>query len=472
MKDSSEPNVQQDTLAVHKPALRPGLTNLGVVTLIVLSTVLLTAQQASFNQITTLTESKSTEQQKNLTDLQQELTALQTQIAQQSALMNRMFGEIVPIPIPEDVNVYLNQLEIMLNSQTDWPLDQTSTEAAFEELGKALSDIPVWIQEDMLPRIVPLRWSLDAIWYLRAQPEDDDTRIELLANLELLQNNRPRGAPQVVSDNINATIERLTAAIEESDRMTADLIISNAMSDNATAEDMLTALEVLAQQDLEGAADTASMIERNLSKLTFREMLGRISDQLAQINDEADDEVKFSAMSQISNAMIDLQISIATASSTSPELASDTEFTALTNDVTELDSQIKLSFNSMQSAAQTQQAKRLRDYQVWALEKMRNIRPYADVLEEELQKIESAFDRNNPVGEARTTAIRTAQQNHRRSLVDNLSVIDASLLDVAVGDWFRRVYADGFSKLSDPIEQQELISGFANSVKTGIGEIP
>jgi hypothetical protein len=184
----------------------------------------------------------------------------------------------------------------------------------------------------------------------------------------------------------------------------------------------------------------------------------------------ADEELRIAALMRVNEGFIDLRLRIKTASNDDSTLGDRIGRTSLNTDTESLADKISDAVGELQRAAEAKRTEAMRSYQVWALEKIRNVRPYTEILEIELQKIPSLFERNNPTGTARINAVKVAQQTLRNEMIDNLSIIDSGLLDVAVGEWFRKIYAERFDSLGDKEEQLELVRGFANSTKVGIGE--
>lgn len=415
-------------------------------------------------------EAQSSDNVTHTKQLQSEISQVRTQIDQQSALISRVLGDVVPIPVPDDIERGLSALENRLESPSTWPNDQASVEIQFNSLGALMADVPTWVQDEMFPRIVPIRWGLDALWHLRASSDTEDSRPELLENLRSVDRSRPRGAPRAIVEHVTARIGEIEAAITKADEIVAAQTVEAGLSDEATLEQMFAALDILADRTDNPPSRDAETIEQNIAIRSFKDAFEQLETEFSRALELADEELRIAALMRVSEGFMDLQLRMATASNDDAILGEHISRTSLSRDAQGLGQRISDAVGEIQRAAEAKRAENRRSYQIWALERIRNVRPYADILEIELQKIPSMIDRNNPAGEARIDAVKDAQQMLRKEMVDNLSTIDAGLLDVAVGEWFRKVYADRFDALSDKEEQLELVRGFANSTKVGIGE--
>ena len=98
-------------------------------------------------------------------------------IEQQGSLLSRIVGTVVPVRIPESTENELVRIESKL-SETDM-LTASKDDAATltREFTTLISSLPPWIQAELLPRIVPVRWQLAALLLIhRELPDDADDR--------------------------------------------------------------------------------------------------------------------------------------------------------------------------------------------------------------------------------------------------------------------------------------------------------
>jgi hypothetical protein len=442
--------------------------------ILALSCILLFGMHLQNQQLGTavsLLEAQTSENASRAQQLQTELSRVRTHIDQQSALISRALGKIVPLPVPDDVEGKLSELETMLSAPSAWPPDRPAVEKHFNDLGLLLDDLPTWIQEEMFPRIVPIRWGLDALWYLRATADDDEARLALLDSLESLQRNQPRGAAPAIARQVAASIVEIEREIREADEATSRETLAAGLSSDATLDEMLAALDILADEGAAESSEQLGQLERSIAFYVFNDSLSQLDTQLTQARALSDETLKLAALSRARDAMIELQLRIASAKLEDPQLEAGLLETTITTNLEAFGDRLAKTLDELQAAAGQRHAHAVREYQVWALEQIKHVRPYDEIQQIELNKIPSTTDRNNPFGSLRQVAVETAQQILREEMVNSLSKIDVGLLDVAVSEWFRKVYSERFDRLNDE-EKLALVQAFANSTKLGIGEHP
>ena len=98
--------------------------------------------------------------------MQRDLSALSAQVSDQTMLVNRALGTILPYKLPDDVNAQIKDIEDQLSNESSWPKTATDVEQVRATLASVVDKLPPWAQEELLPRLVPLRWDLEALWAL------------------------------------------------------------------------------------------------------------------------------------------------------------------------------------------------------------------------------------------------------------------------------------------------------------------
>jgi type II secretory pathway pseudopilin PulG len=156
--------------------------------------------------------------QKQLSRLQEQLAALKatsaqidtirTEMAEASARESRDFsnvnailartvGKYIPIEIPPETDAKIRDLQQKLLSAETSPKDIAQVAAFREQLRAIVLSLPPWAEEDLLPRLDVLRWSVDAVAGLEsmraAKPEQMDN---IASDLQALLDKMPEDAKE------------------------------------------------------------------------------------------------------------------------------------------------------------------------------------------------------------------------------------------------------------------------------------
>ena len=349
-------------------------------------------------------------------------------IEQQGALVQRVIGTVVPIKLPEGTEHALAHIEAALVQHDALIASPEDTASLAAALAALVEGLPVWVQSELFPRILPARWQLDALRLLQqTTPERDlDVLQDLIDALVEHALNRPQSAPDALGVRLLERAKELSRAV--------------------------------------GYASEAQAVEE--AKEAVRQ---RLATQIAALEQDAslferltDSELKARLASVIHTASLDLRIAMQAQPLDDASLAQRVEaLAAATADRVE---------RVLADAARGQQAS-LRKYQLWALEQINSIPKLNAIKDTKLAEIDSRFDRHNRLGAERQDAIERAEDELVRALIERLAVIDTRLLDVAVGEWHRRVFSDRFASL-DEVRQAEVVQGFANAIKRTPEDLP
>jgi hypothetical protein len=145
----------------------------------------LLAQQSSF--ISGIESRMTRNEQLNA----ENLATMTNTIFQQTAVMHRALGKVIPVELPESLTNQLAALEARIADENSWPKDSTNTDAMVAELRSLIHQIPPWAEEDYLPRLNALRWAVQSLDVIQAnataQGEDLDAAADAYANQLAIQ---------------------------------------------------------------------------------------------------------------------------------------------------------------------------------------------------------------------------------------------------------------------------------------------
>jgi len=392
-----------------------------------------------------------------LSNLDAAVRQMNVTIEQEGSLLSRIVGTVVPVRIPEDTENALARLESKL-AETDTLVASKDETAALARAFTALIDsLPPWIQAELLPRIVPVRWQLDALQLMQRElPENAEVLHDLAGDLVTHAANRPQASPEKLVERLQTRAEIVTAEATKLERQSAIERAEKALSGEGDPSVSLMELETLTD------APEAEELQQKLRIAVLRRQADRIESDAALLPRLADPELRARLAAAIHSTIQDLRITASALNVESPEL---------TERLSRLTSHAQDQIQAYQADTARKNAARLRDYQRWALEQIRSV-PTLDKLESgRVAKIASAIDRNNPLSQAREDANAGARDELVKLLIQHLSIVDLRLLDSAVGEWYSKVFSDRLGKL-DEARQIRVVDGFANSIKRPLEDLP
>jgi len=164
-----------------------------------------------------------TAQQKNIDTA---LGKMQGDINQQTAVMNRALGKVIPIQMPEDFENRFKALESVVADKDHWPKTLDETQKDMAELVALMKQLPPWAEDDYLPRLNPLRWSLHALLCIRSYATTADAQADDVAETYSgLLSSVPDNAPP---DLLASVKEQKDKRIQQSDKWHRERVIAQA----------------------------------------------------------------------------------------------------------------------------------------------------------------------------------------------------------------------------------------------------
>lgn len=378
-------------------------------------------------------------------------------IEQQGSLLSRIVGTVVPVRIPEDTENELARLESKLAETDTLAASRDETATLTREFATLIDSLPPWIQAELLPRIVAVRWQLDALHLMhRELPDNAEVLHDLAGDLVTHAANRPQASPEKLMERLQTHAKDVTAKAAKLEERSAIERAEKALSGEGDPSVSLMELETLAD------TPERKQLQQELRLAVLDKEVDRIERDADLLNRLKDPELKARLAAGIQTAIQDLRVTI---------FSLDIETPELTKRLSTLTARAHEQVQAYQADTAQKNAARLRDYQRWALEQIRSV-PTLDKLESgRVAKIASAIDRNNPLSQAREDANAGARDELVKLLIQHLSIVDLRLLDSAVGEWYSKVFSDRFGKL-DEARQIRVVEGFANSIKRPLEDLP
>lgn len=366
-------------------------------------------------------------------------------VDQQSMLINRALGNVMPLVLPPDVENKIAVLEGQLTDKSRWPKDPREVQKQMTDL---IDKLPSWAQEELLPRLLPRMWELDAVEILTFSTGVLESDMLMTAKAENLLTQKPLTASDDIAQELDAWQNNVEKKIAEAEKKAALAIAKESLVKGGDIEAAAQALSLYQDPEAQALLEklNAEIIKKGLSS-----QISAIQIELTKLS-EVDAEVKEYAYNRAFQELLDLKSRVVLAG-----LSSDIK---LQQQLETFQNDLQRKVPEIMKEKQKKYAGKVREYQQWALNQIKNVRQYDDVFNIEKEKIPSDFDRINPLsGESKGASLR-ASSILRDEIILLLAPINQSLLDEAVNQLYRKVYQSRFDKLNEN-DQFEVTKGFA-----------
>lgn len=359
--------------------------------------------------------------------------------------------------LPPAIDTEIKNIEQQLGDPDKWPKDAESVRRLNERFVSAVDQLPPRAVDELGSRLLPRRWDIDALWMAKeATPADvtslSDVAETVAAHLE--------GKPQGVSEKIYKELLKRKDQIDKAERSAAIRTVRQVLGNNeAKTRDLEKAVESLSKYP-ESNDKEIGELNRQLGaivlKRSFIEAFEALQKEFESNEKIADTQLKEYALVQFNQGLMALRLRVHSAglgddADVKPKLAS-------------MDQKVTLALAAARTLAQSRQAEKLKGYQVWALRQIKAVRTLEDLRPSEIAKISNPIDRNLSSSGARKAAEGRAQDALINDMVKLMAPINQSLLDEAVAQWFRKVYAKRFDEL-DELWKIALVERFATANK-------
>jgi hypothetical protein len=344
-------------------------------------------------------------------------------VQQNTAVMHRALGKVIPVELPEALTNQLAVLEARIADENSWPKDSTNTDAMVAELRGLIRQIPPWAEEDYLPRLNALRWAVHSLELIQsnvnAQGEDLNSAADAYANQLSIQ---PDGGAANIAAALTSRQQDATARFAAF-RLESAIIDATNQLNLAVMDNGLSAWQNLAEWTNDPTVGS--------NALELRQQLHArlLDDEIASYSDTTKVELgKLDAVTN--NALRQAGYLRALENVTVQRLSLLQEADAPPSTVNAL--------ADLSMTIETRIKDNERGYQQWALEQISNFRAEFDTATKRT-KPGAVFGSNpNPDYEGVANAI-----------VGHLIPISPAYLDSAVAMIYRQAFDEGMNKLEN-----------------------
>lgn len=200
------------------------------------------------NQVTNLGVSLESRLAQNEQQTKEKTTEIANIVQQQTAVMHRALGKVIPVELPEALTRKLSALETRISNEKSWPKDAAEADTMLAELRSLMRQIPPWAEEDLLPRLNALRWGASGlVFVVRSQSVTNGALADSLDEVDTALEAKPDGASELVANQLTAIQATLKS---KSDSFRRDNAIANAehlIKDGGAAADFSEVHERLSE---------------------------------------------------------------------------------------------------------------------------------------------------------------------------------------------------------------------------------
>lgn len=359
--------------------------------------------------------------------------------------------------LPEVASVSLAEVEKTLSVQSSWPSAREGVERLQEKLKEALNSLSPAEQELALPRLVPRRWEIQALWLLAKENEPSDDQIgamkALADEIDLLN----ASAPAESSEELRKRLKNREQELQEK---------AVKLERSLAVEQARAALNAKGSGDLEVAVrQIAAFDDDEARKLGYQLGLRRDLDSaladLDQLEKLTDPALKEYGLAKLNQIVMDLRLRVTL---NMPKLGSPEK---ATERLSGLEKSISDGYDKVVKVRRAEASKRTSDYQTWALTQMKAVQSCDALKEAEVAKIAGPIDRRNPMSDAHRAAVSHAMNELERLMISRMAPINQAVLDEAVATWYRKVFQDRFDCLTET-HKLRVVTAFAAADKRQI----
>lgn len=303
----------------------------------------------------------------------------------------------------------LARLEEIVADRTAWPEDTENSQILLTDFQNLLASYPPLVQESLLPRLLPLRWNLQAL-LLRVtdseavmSPGDAEDRVvvieDRLMEIENLMSVTPTGAAQMLVSELDRKRSQLDESLEHMRRILTVRRAKQILSSNGEHLDSIEA--VWHELDaLTAEADIDQLRRKLRERLLLSEVIARCDEfnvRLQRLHNHPDPVLRQAGVSALHEQVAALNLEL---------FLDDEEHTAATGVQAALNDRLKplltdIRHEQSQLARKEEDRRqeRRRRYQQWALQQIAkfNARSFANVREEIKTRFASFKNPDGPV---------------------------------------------------------------------------
>lgn len=428
--------------------MKSNLTNWLIALCALMSTIalgLLIKQQRQFDalqrQHDAVLATLNLQQQQQLSaaaQLGNQVTNLGVSLQQQTSVVHRALGKVIPVELPESLIKKLGAMEARILDENSWPKDAAESDAMLGELRDLVRQIPPWAEEDLLPRLNALRWGVQSLLVLRGNAnvagEELATAAEAFANQITIQ-------PDIGSTNIAGLLA--TRQADATQRFTVyrrETAIKDAKDQLALA---VTSDALAAWQRLSEWTNSPTHAQQVLElRQQLRARL--LKDEVAKFTEATKASLqRFDALTTVALRQAGYFRTMEHVTVQRLQLLEEPDIPpSAGKELADLSASVEARIKAEMEKQRREDTENIRGYQQWALEKIAAFR----------KDFGGAQQQEKP-GRVFGTNTYTDYAMIRNAMVNHLLPVSPAHLDSAVAKIYSQAFEDGWNKLGGTDEK-------------------
>lgn len=366
-----------------------------------------------------------------------DIGSLKAAVDQQTAVLDRAIGNVVPVKMPPDFESQFVILEDTVKDEKKWPKNQDESNELVNKLASLIKQLPVWAEPDYLPRLTPLRWSVQSFSVLNqyAVPSVDnaDTGVAAINSLlDATPDGVPPSIPAALKSALTIYQQKLSSTSRERAIAQANAILKTGKGDAATA---WSALEKWTDDPADGTQIQRLRADLRKQALTTDadRQAGMLSAQQKQLGTITDEKLAQQGLIRLYDSAMNQRLALASEGITSPSLdaVADT---------------MQQSLTQLANKESAKQAAKIRAYQKTALDEIQAFWAVKNAADQQAKNA-------HYVGSSYTDA---EYKMLRDALCDHLLPLSSNYLEPPVLQRFNDAFTFGWQQLDKRSEQTEV----------------
>ncbi len=428
------------------------------------------------NQVTNLGVSFESRLAHNEQQAKENAAEIANAVQQQTAVVHRALGKVIPVELPDSLNKKLGALEARIADEKSWPKDVTEADAMLAELRNLVRQIPSWAEEDMLPRLNALRWGMSGLALIaRSQTMPNNELADFFDSMDTALEAKPNGASELVANHLAAVQGKIKVQFDSFRRDTAIADAERLIKDGGTAADFSEIQERLSEwATVPEFKERIGRMQHDVKARALSDDTGNfissVNKSLMRVRSEPSVVVRQISLGKLLDSVV----------SQRQMLAENQDAPAsLDRKLAEISAQIEKAIEIEAKAQTDEQEKKLRDYQKWALA---SIQSFNNAFESANSRTKPMFSGDvkkgakigaavggivvgvvkNPLDWVLETAVQVnpnvSDPDYNRvkqAMMDHLLPISVGLLDPAVARLYNEAFEKGWKQL-DGAKQKHL----------------
>lgn len=277
--------------------------------------------------------------------------------------LQRIEGTLISLQqgVPRETEQKLKDLERRLNDRTRWPQDSDKAEKLRQELDKIVQELSPIAAERILPQLARINWGVEALWNLRTHANAAPNQFEeVQATLREVLDRQPRGQFPEIQKQLENRLKEIEPRLRG---FQVEQMLERANRALAGEEDVSAAFTSL--EEFRGDKRVSAVLAKLRTKILANsgsERVASLETTLTKTRSFRDDRTRQLSLLTIQEGILRLLVDL--------ELE-DAAPTEVIKKAKSLLAECDKELGTLVAKQQEEHAKKVRQYQAWALEQIR-----------------------------------------------------------------------------------------------------